>query len=203
MNGGKEKSIDDYICIEIWYRLFGWIVYFIIFLVVLYGAFQLDIQLWIFAIFMMVLIMLLVFRDMKIIYHKKKIKDYLVANKLITKIGKILYWYCHEDCSSYDHDYVLTDNYIIVLNKKEIVSFQYEDIVSIKMKESYQHCTNYLHQKNELYVLLQDGRKITIVVYDGDSVARIKDISTILLDKNKKINVEDSEIGVWYKASFK
>ena len=61
MNGGKEKSIDDYISIEIWYRLFGWIVYFIIFLVVLYGAFQLDIQLWVFAIFMMVLIMLLVF----------------------------------------------------------------------------------------------------------------------------------------------
>ena len=139
---------------------------------------------------------------MTIIYHKKKIKDYVVEQGLINKIGKILYWYCHENCSSYHHDFVLTDYYIIVLYKKEIVSFRYEDIVSIKMKESYQHCTNSLHQKNELYVSLKDGREIIIVVYDGDSVARIKDISTILLEKNNKIKVEDSEIGVWYKAYF-
>lgn len=202
MKSGKEKSIDDYISIEIWYRLFGWIVCFIIFFVILYVAFQFNIQFFVFAIFMIVFIMLLIFRDMTIIYHKKKIKDYVVEQGLINKIGKILYWYCHENCSCYHHDFVLTDNYIIVLYKKEIVSFRYEDIVSIKMKESYQHCTNSLHQKNELYVSLKDGREIIIVVYDGDSVARIKDISTILLEKNNKIKVEDSEIGVWYKAYF-
>lgn len=78
MKSGKEKSIDDYISIEIWYRLFGWIVCFIIFFAILYVAFQFNIQFFVFAIFMIVFIMLLIFRDMKIIYHKKKIKDYVV-----------------------------------------------------------------------------------------------------------------------------
>ena len=191
MNGGKEKSIDDYICIEIWYRLFGWIVYFIIFLVVLYGAFQLDIQLWVFAIFMMVLIMLLVFRDMKIIYHKKKIKDYVVEQGLIGKIGKILYWYCHENCSSYHHDFVLTDYYIIVLYKKEIVSFRYEDIVSIlaeirkleeqksqsmknmkEAKEKYEESVENLHRSEKEVADAQKSR--------ADALARVEEIRTTL-----------------------
>ena len=130
--------------------------------VILYVAFQFNIQFFVFTIFMIVFIMLLIFRDMKIIYHKKKIKDYVVEQGLINKIGKILYWYCHENCSSYHHDFVLTDYYIIVLYKKEIVSFRYEDIVSIKMKESYQHCTNSLHQKNELYVSLKMEEKLLL-----------------------------------------
>ena len=203
MKNTKEKTIDDYIAVEIWYRFFGWCVYLIIFFVFLYLTFNVDLRIGFIAFIIFLWIIFLTTYNIIIIYHKKKIKKYILSQNLINKIGKILYWYNHEQGANSDHDFLLTENYIIVLCKRKITHFKYEDIVSIKMKESYQHTTNYLNQKNELYVTLIDGRIITMVVYDGVSVARFKDVSTILLEKNKKIKVEGTDIETWYKAYFR
>ena len=58
----------------------------------------------------------------------KKIKTYLVDNNLLNKMGNIDYWN--------DRYYFLTDNYMIIKQKKEIYSFEYSEIERI-YKESY------------------------------------------------------------------
>ena len=106
-----------------------------------------------------------------------KIKNYLIDKNLLDQIGNIDYWN--------DRYYLLSDNYMIIKQKKEIHSFKYSEIEKI-YKESYlrrRYPQEYLHivvNGNDFKVLIAT----TILVGED-----IRDITDYLLKKNPHIEV--------------
>ena len=113
----------------------------------------------------------------------KKIKIYLVNNNLLDKIGNIDYWN--------DRYYFLTDNYMIIKQKKEIYSFEYSEIERI-YKESYVELSKHSYSQEHLHIIVNDNDfkiLISTTVLVGEDY---RDISDYLLEKNPKITVDET-----------
>ena len=113
----------------------------------------------------------------------KKIKGYLVDNNLLDKIGNIDYWN--------DRYYFLTDNYMIIKQKKEIFSFKYSEIERI-FKESYFELSKHSYSQEHLHIIVNDNDfkiLISTTVLVGEDY---RDISDYLIKKNPNIIVDET-----------
>lgn len=113
----------------------------------------------------------------------KKIKRYLVDNNLLDKIGNIDYWN--------DRYYFLTDNYMIIKQKKEIFSFKYSEIERI-FKESYFELSKHSYSQEHLHIIVNDNDfkiLISTTVLVGEDY---RDISDYLIKKNPSIIVDET-----------
>ena len=113
----------------------------------------------------------------------RKIKTYLVDNNLLDKIGKIDYWN--------DRYYFLTDNYMIIKQKRKIHSFKYSEIERI-FKESYLELSKHSYSQEHLHIIANDNDfkiLISTTVLVGEDY---KDISDYLIKKNPNIIVDDT-----------
>lgn len=117
------------------------------------------------------------------LFTLKKIKRYLVDNNLLDKIGNIDYWN--------DRYYFLTDNYIIIKQKKEIFSFKYSEIERI-FKESYFELSKHSYSQEHLHIIVNDNDfkiLISTTVLVGED---FRDISDYLIKKNPNIIVDET-----------
>lgn len=113
----------------------------------------------------------------------KKIKTYLVENNLLDKIGKIEYWN--------DRYYFLTDNYMIIKQKKEIYSFKYSEIEKI-YKESYVELSKHSYSQEHLHIIA-NGNDFKILISTTVLVGEnYRDISGYLMEKNPNIIVDET-----------
>ncbi len=113
----------------------------------------------------------------------KKIKNYLVDNNLLYKIGNIDYWN--------DRYYFLTDNYMIIKQSKEIYSFEYSEIERI-YKESYVELSNHSYSQENLHIVV-NGNDFKILIYTTVLVGEdYRDISDYLIEKNPNITVDET-----------
>jgi len=113
----------------------------------------------------------------------KKIKRYLVDNNLLDKIGNIDYWN--------DRYYFLTDNYMIIKQKKKIFSFKYSEIERI-FKESYFELSKHSYSQEHLHIIVNDNDfkiLISTTVLVGEDY---RDISDYLIKKNPSIIVDET-----------
>lgn len=175
----KIKTIDEYVTIAK-YDIIVWIFVTILLTIgLLIYSYKQDFYDYLF--FLMIPIF---FSFSKILTYinVKMIKNYLIKNNLIQKIGKIYFWN--------DKNYFLTDNYMIILNKIKIVHFEYDDITEIyKINEiTGRHSIGmdeYLNIKlknNNVYKVLISSTKLV------DETT--KDITEFLLKKNPNINIK-------------
>lgn len=117
------------------------------------------------------------------LFTLKKIKRYLVDNNLLDKIGNIDYWN--------DRYYFLTDNYMIIKQKKEIFSFKYSEIERI-FKESYFELSKHSYSQEHLHIIVNDNDfkiLISTTVLVGED---FRDISDYLILKNPNIIVDET-----------
>ena len=117
------------------------------------------------------------------LFTLKKIKRYLVDNNLLDKIGNIDYWN--------DRYYFLTDNYMIIKQKKEIFSFKYSEIERI-FKESYFELSKHSYSQEHLHIIVNDNDfkiLISTTVLAGED---FRDISDYLIKKNPNIIVDET-----------
>lgn len=117
------------------------------------------------------------------LFTLKKIKRYLVDNNLLDEIGNIDYWN--------DRYYFLTDNYMIIKQKKEIFSFKYSEIERI-FKESYFELSKHSYSQEHLHIIVNDNDfkiLISTTVLVGED---FRDISDYLIKKNPNIIVDET-----------
>lgn len=117
------------------------------------------------------------------LFTLKKIKRYLVDNNLLDKIGNIDYWN--------DRYYFLTDNYMIIKQKKKIFSFKYSEIERI-FKESYFELSKHSYSQEHLHIIVNDNDfkiLISTTVLVGED---FRDISDYLIKKNPNIIVDET-----------
>ena len=115
----------------------------------------------------------------------KKIKNYLITKNLLDKIGNIDYWN--------DRYYLLSDNYMIIKQKKEIYSFKYSEIERI-YKESYRKLGKRSYSQEYLHIVVNDNDfriLISTTILVGED---IKDISDYLIKKNPKLIFDEQTI---------
>lgn len=112
----------------------------------------------------------------------KKIKNYLIDNNFLDKIGNIDYWN--------DKYYFLTDNYMILKQNKEIYLFKYSEIEKI-FKESYVELSKPSYYKEYLHIIVNDD-DFKILIYTTILVGEdYRDISDYLLEKNPNIKIDE------------
>lgn len=117
------------------------------------------------------------------LFTLKKIKRYLVDNNLLDKIGNIDYWN--------DRYYFLTDNYMIIKQKKKIFSFKYSEIERI-FKASYFELSKHSYSQEHLHIIVNDNDfkiLISTTVLVGED---FRDISDYLIKKNPNIIVDET-----------
>lgn len=113
----------------------------------------------------------------------KEIKSYLVDNNLLYKIGNIDYWN--------NRYYFLTDNYMIIKQKKKIYSFEYSEIERI-YKESYTELSNHSYSQENLHIVVNDN-DFKVLIYTDILVGEdYRDISGYLIQKNPNIMVDET-----------
>ena len=113
----------------------------------------------------------------------KEIKSYLVDNNLLYKIGNIDYWN--------NRYYFLTDNYMIIKQKKKIYSFEYSEIERI-YKESYTELSNHSYSQENLHIVVNDN-DFKVLIYTDILVGEdYRDISGYLIQKNPNIIVDET-----------
>lgn len=177
----KKLTIDEYIEIGK-----GDITVYIIVTIILLGVslyFGIKYNFYIHLLFIGLIMIGRILERIDTLLTLRKIKTYLVDNNLLDKIGKIDYWN--------DRYYFLTDNYMIIKQKREIHSFKYSEIERI-FKESYVELSKHSYSQEHLHIIANDNDfkiLISTTVLVGEDY---KDISDYLIKKNPNIIVDDT-----------
>lgn len=127
-----------------------------------------------------------VFVYRKIKFIKKKLED----KNLLDKVQNILFW-------NHNH-YFLTEEYFVILKKKDIDIFSYRDIKTIQKEIRYNFGSD-ICPPDYLYITLTNGKKYKIIIRFNQqhfSLQEASDISEFLLSKNSDIVVEELIIKV-------
>ena len=177
MGQGKDKSINEYI-IEAKYDILVYLLFFII-IITIAAIFSFYASHWSPIVFSFIFVYFVFGR---IVSYKniKKIEKHLINKKIINNIGKIVFWN--------EQEYMLTDNYYIIVNKRKVVHFQYDDIKELYKKINYRH-----GGFNEyLYIGLKNNQEYSVLIWTTFLVnEEHKDIREYLLSKNKNINYKN------------
>lgn len=171
------KNINEYI-IETKYDILVYLIFYII-TIVIATIFSFYVNHWSPIVASLMLIFFVLGR---ITAYKniKKIEKYLVDKKMINDIGRIFFWN--------NQEYMLTDNYFIIINKKKVIHFQYNDIEELYKKTNYER-----GGLNEyLYIRLKNNEEYKVLIWTTFLVnEEYKDISEYLLSKNKNIKYKN------------
>lgn len=122
-----------------------------------------------------------VFTYNKIKYIKKKIEE----QGSLDKVQNIVFWN--------NNHYFLTEEYFVILNKKDVDIFSYQDIKTIQ-KEIRYNLGSDICPPDYLYLTLNNGKKYKIIIRFNQqhfSLQEAVDISEFLLSKNKDIIEEE------------
>lgn len=117
-------------------------------------------------------------------FNLKRIEKYVYNNNFSNKIGKIEYWN--------EYDYFLTEKYIILVEKKNVVIVDYNDIEFLYYKNDI-----HLNQINsyidrELYIILKNKKEYKFLT--GSTLLtneKTRDIGSYLKSKNNRIKTVD------------
>lgn len=181
----KDISLDEYIAIAKGDIIIYGVVALIICAPLLYGFIKTKVVL--FILFGLVPFLFAVQR-VQTYFNLKKIRKYLIDNKIIDKLGKIDFYN--------DQYYFLTENYMVIFQNKKVSAFKYSDIkemyktTKIRAKEysTVEEYLNIVTKDNEVYRVLT----FTISLVQEE----FKDISDYLLNKNPKIKVKESNTDI-------
>lgn len=175
-----KKSIDEYIKIAKGDVDIHLLVAIILFLILIYVSYKCDSYYFLF-IELFQLIRLISRVDGY--FNIKKIKNYLIENNLIDKIGDIDFWN--------EKDYVLSDKYMIIKRYKKVCAFKYSDIEKIYKKTCFTY-GRYSQYEEYLTIVINDN-EFEILTYTSVLVEEeYKDISEYLLKKNPNIIVGET-----------
>lgn len=176
----KKLTIDEYIDIGK-----GDITVYVIVTIILFGIslyFGIKYNFYFHLLFIGLIMIGRVSERIETLLTLNKIKKYLVDSNLLDKIGDIDYWN--------DRYYFLTDNYMIIKQKKEIFSFKYSEIKRI-FKESYFELSKHSYSQEHLHIIVNDNDfkiLISTTVLVGEDY---RDISDYLIKKNPNIIVDE------------
>lgn len=177
----KKKcfTIDEHINIAKNDIIIYLIIMTILILILLYICYRIDFY---YYMYFSILGLFLIIGRIQNYIRIKRIKNYLVNNSLIRDIGNILFW--NED------SYILTDKYIVVIQKENIVHFEYKDVKEIHNETKFEVKGIGSDIKKYLHIKLNDERNYKILISSINLVNIInKDITEFLLEKNKNIKV--------------
>lgn len=183
----NKKTIDNYIeesKTDIYVSILAAAILFFLLLTI---SFKLEHY---YILIILILPVLGIFTKIEIYKRIIRVKEYLINNNLLEKIGKIDYWN--------NKNYFLTENYMIFITTKTVDIFSYKDIKEIKKEINY----NKINAKNPslpedyLYITLKDNKKYRIVIHRGGYLINedVKDITNYLLNKNKSIKEKETRI---------
>lgn len=173
----KKKTIDEYIEIAKTDIILYIIVLLILSLILLYISFRVN---WYYLMIFSIVFSFSIINKI-IVYHTlRNIKDYLIKNDLLDKIGEIIFWN--------EKNYLLTDNYIIISEYNIISYFEYDDILEITKRNDTVLNSRCSHFDEYLVITFKDGQQIEVLMYSTALVSEeVKDITEFLLNKNNKI----------------
>ena len=181
----QEKTFNDYL-LEVKSDM---ILYFVILAILMVALVILDMLYGIKGAICSLFLVLahLIFTLDKVTSYRNilKIEKYLIDNKLENKIGNILFWN--------EKNYFLTDNFMIIIKKKEVNCFSYQDIKSISKRVDVE-ISKHSGMQEYLTIELKNNKKYEVLTLSTYLVGEeYKDISDILLDKNSDIYVINKE----------
>ena len=115
--------------------------------------------------------------------------DYDAPMELINKIGKI-------DCWS-EKNYLLTENYVIIVSDNMVNCFKYDRIKKIRKQVEYNFKTRYSNFPDYLYLILNDDTEYKIEITEISIMSKkYCDISSYILEKNKAIIIEETIVKI-------
>ena len=183
---GKIKEIDDYVNeakTDIYVYI---IVAIILFFILLYISYKVN---WYYLLLFHIFFLFSLFNRIIIHNNLKKIREYLIKNKLINKIGKIDFWN--------ENHYFLTEKYMIIIENNIVNCFPYSDITSIRKEINYifhSHSSNF---PDYLYIVLNNNIEYKILIFNTCLTSeKYCNISSYLLNKNKDIIIEENIVKI-------
>lgn len=182
MKRKKEKTIDDYIRNAENFFLFPFILLIVLLIITFVTKYY-------FLLFF-VCIILIYFSDcLNERDNIYRIKKYLTKNNLIDKIGKVYFWN--------EKDYMLTDNYFIIVRNNKVNVFKYEEISKIYKKiflgdkevKTRKYFSN-LSCYEYLYITLKSNKNYRVLIWSTLTCSeQFMDISDYLISKNSNIKI--------------
>lgn len=189
-----DKSIDEYIEISkgdiTLYTILSLIVIVVSLIAIIVNKLYTEPTILFFFLVICIIPSLRTVEKIKVKHNLLEIKDYLVTNNILDKIGKIEFYN--------EEDYFLTEKYMIIYRDKIVDCFEYNEIKSIQKTYSHKIGKN-SESKNFLFIELKDDRRYEILTASTVLVNEdFRDISDDLLKKNPNIEVlEDSTKIKW------
>lgn len=181
----KNKTIDDYL-IKTKYNLILYIILSILLLIVnviVYIKFDLNTSNTLIVLHYMLLI-LFSFTIIKAIsklfvyFNIKRIISYIKNEEL--NVGNIIFWN--------ESDYLLTDNYLVIINKNTINCVDYADIEKIYKEVEWKINRKRISMKELLHIISNDDEEYVIPTNNLNlSNKEIRDNEDFILSKNHKI----------------
>ena len=170
----KKKTIDD-CCVKDAETNFSFPIILIIILLI--------ISIWTeyryILLFFVLVILFYIANQLEVRKTIKKIKKYLINNNLMNKIGDVYFWNAK--------DYMVTDNYFIILKDYKINVFKYEEIEKI-YKKTFVCLSRVGMVEKYLYIYLKNGEEYKILI--NSTLVRseeVMDISDFLISKNIEV----------------
>ena len=178
----KDMSIDDYINIsktDIYLYIF---ISIVLCLILLYISYRVN---WYYLLLFDSLFLISILRKIITYRNLKRIKEYLINNNLINKIGKIDFWN--------EKNYFLTEKYMIIIENNIVDSFEYSSIISIQKEVNYNFRTTGSYFPDYLYINLKGNKQYKILIFANYIVVdNFCELQSYILNKNKNIIVEET-----------
>ena len=179
MKNEKKRTIESYVE-EAKTDIFR---YFCVYLFFIIGIILLAIKLQAIFIYLIILPFIYFFINRILVYKKViRINKYLNTNGLKEVGQNILFWN--------NDNYFLTEEYFIILNKKVVDVFSYQDIKTIQKQTEY-HISKHSHIDEYLILKLKNEKSYSILICSNLlTISNNIDISKFLLSKNKDIEIK-------------
>lgn len=178
-----KKTLDEYMHIA------KWDVYLYVFLTVVFSGvgfigLLLKDSLIPLIFFLAIYVFIGIFFKVKTYFNMKIIISYIDEHNLKDKLGEIEYWN--------ENSFFLTENYMIIKQKKKVYCFKYKDIVKIFYEDRMRIGRESSHSRF-LHVVV-DGLEEFVFLIQSTSITyqETKDIGEYLLKKNNNIIVDNN-----------
>ncbi len=187
MKNEKKRTIESYVeeaktDIFIYFFVYGFFITAIILL---------AIKLQVVFIYLIILPFICFFINRILVYKKViRINTYLNTNGLKEVGQNILFWN--------NDNYFLTEEYFIILNKKVVDVFSYQDVKTIQKEINYYFGSHASHH-DYLHIKLNNNNTYKIIIHFNRSHLSLQnaiDISDFLIKKNANIIIEEQIVKV-------
>lgn len=187
MKNEKKRTIESYVE-EAKTDIF---IYFFVYGFFIIGIILLAIKLQAIFIYLIILPFICFFINRILVYKKViRINKYLNTNRLKEVGQNILFWN--------NDNYFLTEEYFIILNKKVVDVFSYQDIKTIQKEINY-YLSSHASHHDYLYIKLNNNNTYKIIIRFNSSHFSLQnaiDISDFFIKKNENIIIEEPIVKV-------